>query len=168
MKIRLSTKKDLIEIMKIIDESKKYFKLNGIPQWQNGVPNEETILNDISNKFSYVLCDDDDIVGTFALCFEDDPNYTDIQQGRWLNNYEYGVIHRIAIKQKYKGFGYASLMFQFAEEKAKKHQVENLRIDTHRLNNSMQRLIAKNNFIYCGLVYVSEIDGERLAYHKVL
>ncbi len=168
MVIRLATKVDIESIMKIIEEAKKFFKINNIPQWQQGTPNENTILEDIRLKQAYVLVDDEDVLGTFALCFQEDASYDHINQGRWLNDFEYGVLHRVAVSKEAKGNGYASMIMKFCEEKALQLGIENLRVDTHRLNESMQRLIAKNNYIYCGVVQVCEVDGERLAYQKVL
>lgn len=168
MELRLTTEEDLESVMQIIEESRKYFKVNEIPQWQNGVPNIETIRHDIARKEAYVLTEDDEIVGTCTIIFEDDPNYEEIHQGRWLNNSEYGVVHRLAIKQGYKGHGYGSNILEGAMQLAKERGIDNLRIDTHRMNQSMQRLIAKNNYTYCGIVYIDDngIKAERLAYQK--
>lgn len=156
---------ELDNVMVIIEEARKYFKVNGIPQWQNGTPNKETITKDIEAKVSYVLVDEDEIVGTCAVMFEEEPTYAKIEQGRWLNEYDYAVIHRLAVKQSYKGHGYGSNLLEGAAALAKKMDVDNLRIDTHRLNTSMQRLIAKNNFFYCGIIYLED-GAERLAYQK--
>lgn len=46
-------------------------------------------------------------------------------------------------------------------------EIKSIRIDTHQDNKSMQRLILKNNFEYCGIIYVED-GSERLAYEKVL
>lgn len=168
MGLRLTTLNDVDSVMQIIDDAKKYFKVNEIPQWQNGVPSKDTILSDIERGVAYVYEEDDEIIGTLAVFFEDDPNYENIMQGRWLNNSEYAVIHRVAIKQAYKGHGYASNIMKEVELLAKSRGIDNLRIDTHRLNMSMQRLIAKNNFTYCGIVMINDNGelAERLAYQK--
>lgn len=168
MELRLTTENELKAVMQIIEEARKYFRLNAIPQWQNGVPSLETVSRDMKNGNAYVLMEDDEVVGTCSIFFEDDPDYETIYQGRWLNNSEYVVVHRIAVKQSYKGHGYGSNILQAAEKMAKEKGIDNIRIDTHRLNHSMQRLIAKNNFTYCGIVMVNDngVQAERLAYQK--
>ncbi len=168
MELRLTTEEDLDAVMEIIEQARKYFKVNQIPQWQNGIPGLETIRHDIQTHTGYVLVEEDEVVGTCAILFEEDPHYEIIQQGRWLNNSEYGVIHRLAIRQNYKGHGYGSNILQAAERLAKERGIDNLRIDTHRMNFSMQRLIAKNNYTYCGIVMIDDngIPAERLAYQK--
>ena len=40
-------------------------------------------------------------------------------------------------------------------------------IDTHEDNQSMQKLLAKNQFSYCGIIYLSD-GSKRLAFEKVL
>ncbi|MWO10814.1 GNAT family N-acetyltransferase, partial [Escherichia coli] len=44
-----------------------------------------------------------------------------------------------------------------------------VRVDTHKKNTSMQRIMAHCGFELRGIVYVDdEIDNERLAYQKLL
>ena len=42
----------------------------------------------------------------------------------------------------------------------------NLRIDTHRDNRIMRRLIEKSGFTYCGVIVLAD-GSERLAYQKI-
>ena len=53
--IRQANLNDISGIMKIIQEAQKYFKENGIPQWQNGYPDEKHIQSDIEENGTYVL-----------------------------------------------------------------------------------------------------------------
>ena len=55
MELRPTTKNDLIEVIKIINQAKQYFKNEGIDQWQDGYPNEDSIINDINQHEAYVL-----------------------------------------------------------------------------------------------------------------
>ena len=49
MEVRKSTKKDIPQILSIIDDAKTLLKSMEIDQWQNGYPNQEQIENDIDN-----------------------------------------------------------------------------------------------------------------------
>lgn len=71
MEFRKSTKEDLTDIMAIIRDAQAYFKNNNIDQWQNGYPNEDSILSDIESKESYVLVDDNEIIGTAYLFLQE-------------------------------------------------------------------------------------------------
>ena len=39
--------------------------------------------------------------------------------------------------------------------------------DTHKDNQSMQRMQAKNGFEYCGLIYLED-GAERIAFEKIV
>ena len=84
MEFRKTIKKDVNNVMKIIKQAQDYFKSQGVDQWQNGYPNEETIENDIKNDESYVLEKDGEIVATTMLTFNGEPTYASIQ-GKWLS-----------------------------------------------------------------------------------
>ncbi len=165
--IRKTEIKDIPSVMKVIDAAKAYFKDSGIDQWQNGYPNEEALKADIAKGCSYVLSEEDQIVGTCFITFERDPYYTVIENGSWQNDEEYGVVHRIAVLPSYKGKGYAAQFIREAERQAKEKSIRNLRADTHADNRSMRRMLEKNGFVYCGDVYVRD-HAPRIAFQKVL
>ena len=167
MIFRKSVKEDIENIMNIINQAKRYFKENKIDQWQNGYPNEETIQNDIKNNNSYVLESDNKIIATAMVSFEEDNTYKNIYEGQWLSNSKYGVIHRIAVEEKIKGNGTASKIIKFVEDLCKDNEANSIRIDTHKDNISMQRLIEKNGFKYCGIIYLED-GSERIAFEKAI
>ena len=61
MILRQTKLEDISRVMEIINQAKCYFKENGIDQWQDGYPNEETIKKDIEKNEAYVLVDEDQI-----------------------------------------------------------------------------------------------------------
>ncbi len=161
MRIRHTTWQDLPELEIIYERARQFMKETGNPnQWKDCRPNPSLIEEDIRVGQSYVLEDEGEILGVFALIFGEDPTYGIIEDGRWLNSRPYAAIHRIASAGKAHGF-FKALM-DFCQNKA-----SNLRIDTHPDNKIMQHLIAKNGFTYCGIIYTD--DGtKRLAYQKDL
>ena len=166
MVVRLIKENEIDTVMNIIDEAKVYFKEQGSSQWQNGYPNHEAIYNDYIKKQGYVLEDNNQIIGYAALVLEEDPNYKVID-GKWLYDGDYGVIHRVCLRNINKGKGYAHMFFMKLEELCREHQLKSMRIDTHALNKSMLRTIEKEQFKYCGIVIVG--DGtERYACEKMI
>lgn len=151
---------DIKDIMIIINEAKKYLNDQHINQWQDGYPNEDVFLDDIFNDRLYVVKKNNNIIGVFAL-INYEPTYDIIYEGNWLNNDKYVAVHRIAVLNKYKGKGIAKYIFDYLKKKYK-----HLRVDTHELNKNMQRCLLKNNFKYCGIIYLNktESDNKRLAY----
>ena len=167
MKFRKTTKKDIESIMKIIEEAKGYFKENKINQWQDGYPNANVIEEDIKNGCSYVLLKDNSVIGTSVIDFSTEETYNKIYQGGWLTNKEYAVIHRIAIDNSYKGLGIASEIIKNAEKLCIKKGIGSIKVDTHRDNISMQKLLKKNGFAYCGIIYLED-KSVRVAFEKII
>lgn len=156
MILRLAQLSDCERIMELIFQAKRYFKEAGIDQWQEeNYPSIDTIVQDIQQGNCYVVEQDQKIIASCVILFEDDPNYSIIEGGNWLSKGPYAVMHRIVTAMQCKGQGVAGLFFEYAIEKARKLNFKSIRIDTHRDNQSMQRYISKHGFEYCGIVYVS-------------
>lgn len=166
MKIRRTTVSDLCQVMEMISQAKAYFKSQKIDQWQNGYPNDEIIMQDISNQTSYVLEEHDKIIATMCLSFDADSNYEDIE-GEWLCNERYGVIHRIVVEQEYKGKRVADALLNYTLEECHHRKAKSIRVDTHENNLSMQHFLVRNGFTKCGVIYIDGVDP-RFAYEKVV
>ena len=165
--IRKTTIEDIPYVMNIIHDAQRYFKSVGIPQWQNGYPDENQILNDIQEDGSYVLEEDNQIIGTFFLTFKEESSYKKIYEGKWLNDEPYAAIHRIAIDSSLKGKGIASKLFSYGESIALSKGINNIRIDTHEYNLSMQKALKKNGFIRCGNIFLSD-HSPRIGFQKII
>lgn len=165
MNFRKSTKADVKSIMKIINQAQEYLKNQGIDQWQNNYPNEDVINTDISNGESYVLEKDGNIVATSVISFNKEKTYDVIHDGKWLTDGECAVIHRIAVDNTCKGLGVSHKIIEYAEEMCKEKDINSIKVDTHRENLSMQNMLKKNGFKYCGVIYLAD-GAERVAFEK--
>lgn len=167
MEIRNSTEKDIPAIMEIIDSAKVYFFENGIDQWQNGSPNAEIIKNDIKNNESYVICEAGKVLATAMISMRGEPTYGTISGGKWLWDGQYGVIHRVAVSPASKKTGLASALVDYAADLTRQSGFLTLRADTHDDNIPMQRMLAKNGFVFCGNIVLAD-GSPRRAYEKIL
>jgi len=171
MLIRKTTTADIAEITEIYEQAKRALKADGVDQWQNGYPNEESLKSDIENNMSYVVVEENgnisEIVGTAALAFGIEPTYNKVFDGGWTTNEPYGFIHRVAVSEKFKGRGIVASLFAELERQAKKKNVHSLRIDTHRQNLSMQKAVSKNSYKHIGIIYLPD-GAERLAFEKLI
>lgn len=160
MHIRESTYNDIERIMQIYNDGREYMRNNGnLLQWNDGYPSEELIREDISKHYSYVVCDDkNEIICVFAFIKGPDITYSKIYNGKWPNDKNYYVIHRIASCTHRKGV--AGFVYDYCLRKA-----DVIRIDTHRDNIPMQNSLNKYGFEYCGIIHLLNGD-ERLAYQK--
>lgn len=166
MVFRKAEIKDLGQIMKIIKAAQKYLKKEGIDQWQNNYPNQQTIKNDIQNNNLFVLQLENKIRAAAAIIFDRDPFYDQIE-GSWITQGAYGAIHRAVVAENYKGQGLMAEIFQKSYQLAKKRQVSSIRIDTHQDNSAMLNAVQKEDFKYCGIIYVRD-GSKRLAYEKII
>lgn len=165
MEFRKSLQSDVKNILGIIKEAKEYLKSNNIDQWQeDNYPTAETFLDDINNGTSYVLVKDDEVVATASISFDIEPTYKHIE-GNWLTTDNYIVIHRVAVTNKLKGLGLASIILKNAENLALDNNVHSIKIDTHSDNKAMQKVLLKNNFTYCGIIHLED-NSSRIAFEK--
>ena len=158
--IRKAIESDLLEIKSIVDKARELMKSSGnVNQWVDGYPSNEVLLSDIRNGNAYLLLRENKAVAYFTMVDGPDPTYNLITKGSWLNDNSYGVLHRIASNGEVKGVFKEILLY------ASEHY-SNIRIDTHHDNKIMQRLLEKNGFVYCGIIFLA--DGRpRLAYQRI-
>lgn len=159
MEIRKTVPGDLERILELYENARKLMRESGNPnQWGDHYPPRELVCEDIRMGRSYCLVQDGKIAAVFVYFFGEDPTYRVIEDGAWLNDRPYGVLHRIASDGTCKGAG--SFCIQWCLE-----QCKNLRGDTHKDNHIMQHVMEKNGLIRCGKIYLE--DGtERIAYQR--
>lgn len=161
MEIRHAKEKDFDRIMEIYAYARKFMAENGNPlQWgATNWPPEELIRKDIENGNSYVCVHEGKVVGVFYYVYgkDIDPTYAVIENGTWMSDSPYGVVHRIASDGSVKGIGTYCLNWALK-------QSGHLRIDTHEDNKVLQNLLTKLGFEYRGIIHIVEDNDPRLAY----
>ena len=111
---------------------------------------------DIEKKRLYVCKDEEGVQAVFAFIIGEDPTYSYIEDGEWLNDKPYGTSHRIASRGEIKGIFKRCLDFCM-------EQIPNIRIDTHKDNKVMQHLLTKHGFRKCGIIYLQN-GSKRIGY----
>lgn len=159
MIFRKATEKDTEECLAIYASARAFMRASGNPtQWSGEYPGRADIEKDLVLGYAYVVEDGGKVVGVCHFHIGDDPTYEVIEGGEWLNADEYGVIHRIAVKERRRGVA----RFIYDECFSR---IPNIKIDTHEDNLPMKRSLEKAGFTYCGIIYV--LDHEpRVAYQK--
>ena len=159
MEMRKTTLADLDEVMTIYKKARQFMRAHNNPtQWLGGKPTREQIEEDIAQGTSYVCTNNDKIAGVLCFFIGTDLTYTEIEDGNWLSDDTYAVVHRIASSGEFKGAG--TFMMEWAFE-----QFSNVRIDTHEDNYVMQNMLKKLGYTYCGIIHLENGDP-RLAYQK--
>lgn len=155
--IRLATRADMDDILKIYAHARRFMAENGNPtQWGDHHPTQEILEEDIVLNRLYVVEDAERLCGVFMFQVGNDPTY-DYIEGSWRSSAPYGVIHRIA--------GVGGGVFNAALEYCSS-MINHLRIDTHADNKPMQHVVEKAGFSKRGTIYVD--DGTpRIAYDRL-
>ena len=164
MEIRHARSEDIPRMMEIYRYAREFMAAHGNPnQWgPTNWPPEELIRQDVREEKSYVCVNDrGTVIGTFYFTQGPDiePTYRVIEDGAWLDESPYGVVHRLAGDGSEKGIGAFCILWAY-------EQCGHLRIDTHMDNKVLQGLADKLGFTHCGTIYVEEDDYPRLAYEK--
>ncbi|MBQ9263389.1 MAG: N-acetyltransferase [Clostridia bacterium] len=158
MSIRLANMGDLPAIEAVYAAARAYMARTGNPhQWvDSGYPSRGLLENDIENNHLFVVEEVGVVHGVFAFILGADPTYAVIEDGAWPNDRPYGTIHRVASDGQVKGL--FSKAFDFARA-----QCDEIRIDTHHDNKTMQHVVAKHGFCRCGIIHLANGDP-RIAY----
>lgn len=156
--IRHTRVEDIPRLQALFSHARSFMLETGNPsQWTAAYPSEELLRKDIGSRDSYVVEDEKQtVIATFVLRGGVDPTYDVIYEGRWLNDAPYATIHRIASDGTRKGILHLAMQFALLDYR-------NIRIDTHRDNQVMRNAIAKEGFVYCGIIHCWNGD-ERVAY----
>lgn len=154
---------DIEKVMSIYARARKFMADNGnYIQWgPTKWPPEDLVRADIAAGKSYVCEDDGKIVGVFYYDYgkDIDRTYDVIEEGSWLSDEPYGVVHRIA-SDGTPGVG--SFCINWAFERS-----GHLRMDTHDSNVPMNNLLRKLGFKFTGIIHVVEDNYPRNAYERV-
>lgn len=165
MRLRKADNSDISIIWKILQQAIEQRRQDGSEQWQHGYPNEQTVYDDITNGYGYVLIDDRAIIAYAAIIFGIEPAYNDIT-GQWLTHGDYVVVHRVATSNAAKGKGVATALFKLLEDLAIEHNVFSIKVDTNFDNIPMLKLLERLEYSYCGEIFFG--GAPRKAFEKVL
>lgn len=159
MLIRKTKITDISECVNIYNAAREYMRASGNPdQWPSCYPGEVDVLSDIASGCGYVCEDKGEVVAVFYFAKGPDTTYAKIYDGAWKSDEPYAVIHRVAVK--YHGRGIIDFIFNECFTTS-----GHLRIDTHKDNLPMQKVLKRNGFEPCGIIHI-ETGVERIAFEK--
>lgn len=167
MELRLAREDDREIILEIYEDGSKKLKSLGLDQWQGqDKPNLDNFKDLIDNKNIFVLEDQGQVVST-VIIYDFDIDYENNLDGTWQSPKPYVALHRIGTLERERKKGYGRKVIELAEAYARENSFKSVRIDTHRGNKDMQRLLSSLSYKYVGIVYLGG-KNERLAFEKVL
>ena len=165
MKLRKADFSEITPIWEILQQAIEQRRQDGSDQWQHGYPNQQTVYDDITNGYGYVVIDNNVIIAYAAIIFGVEPAYNEIK-GQWLTNGDYAAIHRVATSNSVKGQGVATKLFKLVEDLSVEHNVFSIKVDTNFDNIPMLKILERLDYSYCGEIFFS--GAPRKAFEKVL
>lgn len=166
--VRRSVPEELDALLEIVEHGRAALAEAGVPQWNDGYPSRTTIAADLQKNVSYTVTLDEKPIATAVILTDGEPDYDEINDGRWIQDGPYITVHRVATHRDAKRTGAASLLIQEAERIARECGFSAVRIDTHRDNLVMQAFLQKNGFCRCGIIHLRRSGAERIAFEKLI
>jgi N-acetylglutamate synthase-like GNAT family acetyltransferase len=162
---RKAEDRDMERIYQIILQAREQMRLMNSRQWQDGYPAVENITSDIANGYGCVLSKEDIVIAYAAVIFDGEAAYNDLC-GKWLTDFPYVVVHRLAVADEMKNKGVATYFMQEIEKLSRGKGIRSFRVDTAFENVFMQKLLSALDFTFCGQVYYN--GNPRRAYEKII
>jgi len=167
MILRKAQLEDINAMLEMVYQGQESLKAMGVNQWQNNYPNMDVVQRDVEKGNAYVLTEDGHVIAMSTVIFNDEPTYERIYEGQWLSRGDFVVIHRVAVNNRYQNRGIASYMIGEIEKMVMQAMIPSIKIDTHKDNLPMRKVLEKSGYIYCGRIVL--LDGNsRVAYEKLL
>lgn len=121
----------------------------GIYQWDETYPTAQMILNDIKNRYTYLVKADEKVVGFYTSnsIIEDDvhDNVQWIYAGeKWI------VLHRLCVDVDVQGKGIGQEILMDFEKRAKENEFESIRIDVFATNKAAIHIYEKFGYTLVG------------------
>ena len=172
MIFRHSRPEDVPAIAALFDAARVSMATLGIDQWQNGVPCGDNASEDVMQGVGRVAEEDGEIIAAYSFITDGEPDYDEIYDGRWLTDgTPYAAVHRVTVAQHRRGGGVSAQMMAEIFREAQEGGFASVRIDTHEGNIPMRRMLEKQGFVYCGVVYLHgglDDGAKRVGYEKRL
>ncbi len=167
MKIEKVHLLNLDAIFSLTKSCAKHLIENEIFQWNEYYPSKEVLKNDIELNQLWKLVENNLIIGIIALTEIEDVEYKSV---KWLTENGANLyIHRLAVHPNYQGKGYAQQLMNFAENYAKEHNYDSIRLDTFSKNIRNQQFYEKRNYIKLESIYFpKQSEHPFYCYEKVL
>lgn len=139
-----ATEDNVTEITAVLNSATQYKIAHGDVAWGTRGWAEKNVMGTLSTSDVYVIKKNEEIVGTFALQWEDE-QYWGAQPT------VAGYIHRLAIKDGFRGKGIGEFAINWSVEKVVSENREYLRLDCDANNSSLCAYYEKQKFTRVGI-----------------
>lgn len=146
--IKEATIEEVSTIKGILYDTAVWLNKKGSTQWAGLLKGQDVhnIQKAIERKEVFVACNNNEVIGTFALW--DNQTEWDIDLWGQENHSDYYYLHRIAVDRKRNEKRKGTILIEGAKSIAEKHQKKGIRLDCIASNDQLNRFYRSNNFKY--------------------
>lgn len=167
---------DYARIMQILDEGHRALKEIGIVEGLKKYPSARRVMRSIENRTCYVVADETDIIGMFAVDLHGDPHYKLALEGQWLvhgngGDAVYAALHWVNVAPEARRCGVGLFILGEAERIAREAGKESICADIYPANEPMRTMLLKHGYLECGSIRIKdylEREKQRAVFEKVL
>lgn len=145
---------ELDEILALTKACGKHMRENGIDQWDENYPDLDSLKHDIETETLFAYRDGVKVLGIVVLNEKQDPEYAEINWSTSDSDRNL-VVHRLAVHPLHQGRGIARKLMDFAEDWAREHEYDAIRLDTFSQNPRNQKFYKNRRYTELGSVFLS-------------
>jgi len=166
LKIRIANLKDCPQILELLRLIIRHMDEKGIKQWPKWYPNEQIIIEDITNNQLIVAEEDQLIIAMVTLSPEMPEEYDQIEWS--FTKQKVNSIHRLGVHPFLKTANLAQRVMTFAEDMAVKQGYCYIRLDTYSENTKAKLFYKKIGYQYRGDINLQFMPNLYHCFEKAL
>ncbi|WP_346354041.1 GNAT family N-acetyltransferase [Azotosporobacter soli] len=163
--IRKAVSADIMNVMKIIEETIVEMHSYGNTQWDEHYPQEKDFLHDMQRGDLYLSEREEKIVGFACINTIESAEYNSLP---WSLQETAMILHRMAVAPARRRSGVGLELMNFAEERALENNMRYLKTDTYSINIKMNALFVKCGYQRIGEMKFPSKEKPFYCYEKVL
>ncbi|MNN43003.1 Acetyltransferase (GNAT) family protein [compost metagenome] len=138
--VRQAQLDDLGLVRSMLIEAATWMGTLSFQQWKPEQFTEVEVHSYFNGRDIYLLCSNQEVIGMCTIQ-DDDPSY-------WghLNESGYSYLHRLTVRNRYRGKSLSKEMIYWAARRSKEQQRKGLRLDTAAQNDKLNSLYQKLGF----------------------
>lgn len=174
--VRKAAHDEYPRIRELLDQGHTRLKELGVVEGLKKYPSARRVMNSIRNGSCYVVGNESEIIGMFALELDGDPHYKLALQGSWLiegsgEQPVYAALHWVNVAPEARDCGIGTFILEQADRLAREQGKASICADIYPQNDPMRNLLLKHGYSECGTIRIKdylEREKTRLVFEKLL